>query len=204
MSDSYLTPANRVEDELIVKKSRFITWIAPAENREQAMALLEEARQKYPDARHHCWAYVLGNPANAASAAANDDGEPSGTAGKPMLNVIQHKNIGDIVVVVIRYFGGIKLGAGGLVRAYSGATQQATEKLELISKQPREIVTVTCHYNDEPLLRHWIESHQGELLEAQYTEEVLLKIALELPLIKELEALIAGWNGASLKILTAQ
>ncbi|CAG0912002.1 unnamed protein product, partial [Cyprideis torosa] len=114
MSAAFFVPASRVEHELVVNKSRFIAWIAPASDREQAMALLDEARLAYPDARHHCWAYVLGNPSNAASAAANDDGEPAGTAGKPILNVIQHKAIGNIMVVVIRYFGGIKLGAGGL------------------------------------------------------------------------------------------
>lgn len=198
MSDSYLSPAGRVEDELIVKKSRFITWIAPVENREQAMELLEEAREKYPDARHHCWAYVLGNPSNAASAAANDDREPSGTAGKPILNVIQHKNIGDIMVVVIRYFGGIKLGAGGLVRAYSGATQQATEKLELVSKYPKEEIQVFCQYNDEPLLRRWIEEQNAELLDANYTDRVELIISAQIAAREELAAMIAGWTDCEL------
>lgn len=160
--------------------------------------MLGLARKEYPDARHHCWAYVLGNPGNAASAAANDDGEPSGTAGKPILNVIQHKNIGDIMVVVIRYFGGIKLGAGGLVRAYSGATQQATEKLELVERKPMETVIVECQYNEEALLRRWIEDHQGQLINAEYSEQVALTITLEIQYLDKLANLIAGWHGASI------
>ena len=198
MSHIFLTPANRVEHELVVNKSRFIAWIAPATDREQAMALLDEARFAYPDARHHCWAYVLGNPTNAASAAANDGGEPSGTAGKPILNVIQHKGIGNIMVVVIRYFGGIKLGAGGLVRAYSGATQQAVELLDLVEQRPLETVQVLLAYPQEPLIRRWIDNHAAALIDADYGVEIVMRLQLEKSLRPQLEDWLAGRDGCRL------
>ncbi|MCW8886021.1 MAG: YigZ family protein [Motiliproteus sp.] len=116
MHNPYSVPQQRIEVETEIKKSRFIAWADRAENRDQAMAVLSEARNRYPDARHHCWAYLIGNPAQPKTQAMSDDGEPSGTAGKPILNVLQHNEIGDVMIVVSRYFGGIKLGAGGLVR----------------------------------------------------------------------------------------
>lgn len=200
MSDTFLIPAARVEHELVVNKSRFIAWVAPASDREQAMALLQEARLEYPDARHHCWAYVLGNPGNAASAAANDDGEPSGTAGKPILNVIKHKGIGNIMVVVIRYFGGIKLGAGGLVRAYSAVTQQAVDELELIEQRPLVSVDITLDYSHEPQLRRWMEDRAGALDSTQYGAGIVMTYRLEAAHLDELSDLLAAWQGASVSI----
>lgn len=123
MSKDYPIPAGFLERETEIKKSRFIARVAPVSSRDEVKAWLEQARNDHPDARHICWAYQIGRPGAAAEAAMNDDGEPSGTAGKPILSVIQHKDLGDVLVMVIRYFGGIKLGAGGLVRAYAGATE---------------------------------------------------------------------------------
>lgn len=198
MSDSFLSPLSRVEHELVVNKSRFIAWVAPVTERGQAMALLDEARRDYPDARHHCWAYVLGNPRNAASAAANDDGEPAGTAGKPILNVIQHKGIGNIMVVVIRYFGGIKLGAGGLVRAYSGVTQQATEQLKLIEHWPQSTLSLVLPYALEPSFRRWMENHKVLLVKVEYTTNIKMTIAINTKSEPLLFDWLAGREGAHL------
>jgi len=111
---SYHIATSVFEAQYTVKKSRFIARVVPIGSREDALAAVAVAKRDYPDARHHCWAYLLGEPGDARSAGMSDDGEPAGTAGKPILNVLQHGKFGDVLVVVIRYFGGIKLGAGGL------------------------------------------------------------------------------------------
>src|SRR5690606_32119147 len=103
----------------------------------------------------------IGRPGSAAEAAMNDDGEPSGTAGKPILNVIQHKDMGDVLVIVIRYFGGIKLGAGGLVRAYAGAAESVLSEVERVVQQARVQARVGLDFADEQPLRHWCEGHEG-------------------------------------------
>lgn len=175
---SYNVPACRRQAEFEVKKSRFIAWAGPIASRDDALALVSEARQQYPDARHHCWAYLLGNPQAASNAAANDDGEPSGTAGKPILNVIQHKGIGNLAVVVIRYFGGIKLGAGGLVRAYSAATEQVLADLPLQQLQSFVTCTVVCDFAHEQLVRHFCQQHQSHVESVEYRDQVHLHLAV--------------------------
>ncbi len=118
----YETVAGRAEHLEVVKGSRFIAWVAPAGDADEAAALVAEARKEHPDATHHCWAYRCG-----ADQRFSDDGEPGGTAGRPMLEVILRRDLDYVVTVVIRYFGGTRLGAGGLVRAYSGATARVLD-----------------------------------------------------------------------------
>ena len=179
MSQGYPIPAGFLERETEVRKSRFIARVGPVHDREQVKALVQQAWQDHPDARHVCWAYQIGQPGSAAEAAMNDDGEPSGTAGKPILNVIQHKDMGDVAVIVIRYFGGIKLGAGGLVRAYAGAAESVLSAVDRQVNQPLEQVTVTIPFALEQPLRHWCEQHQAGLAETVYGEGVT--ITLQLP-----------------------
>lgn len=176
---AYPIPAAPVQVETEVKKSRFIARALHVTCREQAMAALDQAVADYPDARHHCWAYLLGNPQSAASAAMSDDGEPSGTAGKPILNVLQHKGVGDVMLIVIRYFGGIKLGAGGLVRAYSGAAQSAMEVLAVEQREARLQMTLQLEFAAEQGLRHWLGLHGGEVVSTDYGESV--QVVVELP-----------------------
>jgi uncharacterized YigZ family protein len=181
-----------VEAEIEIKKSRFIARAAKVTERAAALAFVEQAKRDFPDARHHCWAYLLGDPDSAASAAMNDAGEPSGTAGKPILNVIQHKGVGDVVVVVIRYFGGIKLGAGGLVRAYSGAAQAAMSILPLAQARPVEAVELSLDFAKEQLLRHWAEQHEAELLQVDYGEQVQLRLSVPQDALDELGVFCAA------------
>ncbi|CAH0992685.1 IMPACT family member YigZ [Sinobacterium norvegicum] len=176
----YAIPAEAVELCYEIKKSKFIARVAYAGNRQQAMAVLEQARIDYPDARHHCWAYLLGDPKQPTSQAFSDDGEPSGTAGKPILNVLNHRGIGDIIVVVIRYFGGIKLGAGGLVRAYSTSTQQAVETLQTKTLVPMIEHRLLCDYAGEAEIRRWLEGAEGQLVDVDYGGELQMTIALPL------------------------
>ena len=177
-SRTYRIPAETLEVVTEVKKSRFITRVSPVRDKQEIKVFLEKTKQDYPDARHHCWAYLLGDPASASSAAMNDDGEPSGTAGKPILNVIQHKEIGDILVVVIRYFGGIKLGAGGLVRAYSGATETALSQIKTERLQPVISYELNFNFDKEQFVRHWLAKHQAEVISVDYRENVLLKTSV--------------------------
>ncbi|RUO34489.1 YigZ family protein [Aliidiomarina soli] len=176
---TFKTAAAFVADELVIKKSRFIGWAAPAATREEALQWVAKAQQDYPDARHHCWAYLLGRPEVATHAAANDDGEPSGTAGKPMLNVIQHKGIGNVVVIAIRYFGGIKLGAGGLLRAYSGTAERVLSQLPTTEQQSMTALDVRCDFAHEQVVRHFLEQHQGQLVDIRYSDRVQMR--LEIP-----------------------
>lgn len=176
MTSTYPVPVDTVETETEVKKSRFIARATRAISREEALAFVERARRDFPDARHHCWAYLLGNPSSASSAAMGDDGEPSGTAGKPILNVISHKGVGDVVVVVIRYFGGIKLGAGGLVRAYSGAAEAAMSILTIEQAVSTQHVLLTMDFSREQMLRHWLGQHQGEIVMVEYGVEVAIEV----------------------------
>ncbi|MCR8922740.1 YigZ family protein [Dasania sp. GY-MA-18] len=175
---SYLIPQSALRFELEEKRSRFICYLQPVSSRAEALAFLEQLRQQYPDASHHCWAYVIGNPQNPDSMAASDDGEPSGTAGKPMLQVLQYRQIGNIMAVVVRYFGGTRLGAGGLVRAYSAAVQQASEQLSLQRHIPLSQLSLQCSYPCEAIVRHLTDKVQGRIIEASYGADVQLLIEL--------------------------
>ncbi|MEQ5834787.1 YigZ family protein [Marinobacter sp. NFXS9] len=178
MSKDYPIPAESIEREIDIKKSRFIARVAPVNSREEAMAFLEQARADFPDARHHCWAYQIGRPGAATQAAMNDDGEPSGTAGKPILNVIQHKDMGDIMVVVIRYFGGIKLGAGGLVRAYAGATEAVLSDVTRRTQVPVRRLAITLDFALEQPVRHWCGQHEAHVEDVGYGEGVSMQVAV--------------------------
>jgi uncharacterized YigZ family protein len=189
---AYTIPADSIELCYGIKKSRFIARVGYASNRQQAMAVLEQARVDYPDARHHCWAYLLGDPKQPASQAFSDDGEPSGTAGKPILNVLNHRGIGDIMVVVIRYFGGIKLGAGGLVRAYSTATQQALETLPTKTLIPMIEHRLLCDYAGEAEIRRWLAAAEGQVVDVDYGGELQMTVSLPLSSESSLNEFVAA------------
>ncbi len=169
-------PAGAHESEHLVKKSRFIARLLPVQSREEVNEAVAQARRDYPDARHHCWAYLLGRPSDARNAGMSDDGEPAGTAGKPILNVLQHGHLGDVLVIVIRYFGGIKLGAGGLVRAYSAATQQVLDAAPSKTLEQWARCHVIAGFATEQAMRHWIDQHGGGIDEVGYSDAVHLQL----------------------------
>jgi uncharacterized YigZ family protein len=177
---SYPVPAELTRAEIEIKKSRFIAYAQTIETREQGMQWLDEIKAQYPDARHHCWAYLIGNPACASNAGMGDDGEPSGTAGKPILNVLQHKGVGDVMVIVVRYFGGIKLGAGGLTRAYGQAAQAVMEILPIIQQVEMVSIEVVCDFALEKQVRHFLEEAEGKLVSVDYANQVTLQLQLPL------------------------
>ncbi|ALM91664.1 MULTISPECIES: YigZ family protein [Alteromonas] len=175
---SYPVPAQQIENLYEIKKSKFIAFAAFADSREAAMSHLANVKQKYPDARHHCWAYLLGNPHSPSSAAMADDGEPSGTAGKPILNVLQHKGVGDVMIIVTRYFGGIKLGAGGLVRAYSTSAQQAMEQLPTREEVRLYDISIDIDFKHEQFVRHLCEQFSGKIVSCDYAQHVTVNVQL--------------------------
>lgn len=174
----YKIPAKRYRTEETIKRSRFIATIAHASTREDAKAFVSMIKDEFPDATHHCWAYVAGPPGDTARIGMSDDGEPHGTAGKPILTVLLHSEIGEIVAVVTRYFGGTKLGKGGLVRAYSGSVKTALAGLSI--KKKRDVVTLTAifDYSKMMAVRHMIESFDSGIIEETYEADVSFKIEL--------------------------
>lgn len=178
MSKDYPVPAGFLERETEIKKSRFIARVMPISTRDDVRSWIDQAHQDHPDARHVCWAYQIGRPGAAAEAAMNDDGEPSGTAGKPILSVIQHKDMGDVLVVVIRYFGGIKLGAGGLVRAYAGAAESVLSAVERMTQKVMVLIRVTMGFADEQPVRHWCGLHDGVVEALDYGVSVIAEVSV--------------------------
>lgn len=178
MSIDYPVPEGYLERETEIKKSRFIARVYPVSSRDEVRERVAEAHHDYPDARHVCWGYQIGRPGSAAEAAMNDDGEPSGTAGKPILSVIQHKDMGDVLVIVIRYFGGIKLGAGGLVRAYAGAAESVLSEVGRVVQQARIQAQVELDFADEQPLRHWCEGHEGAIESISYSSKVTALVSV--------------------------
>lgn len=175
---SYQTLEHAVTARLEIKKSEFITYAYPVGSREDAMFHVEQLRHKYPDARHHCWAYIIGDPNNTTSAGFDDDGEPNGTAGRPILNVLQHKAIGNVLVVVVRYFGGIKLGAGGLTRAYAGSAQAAVDMMTLSDYVPMAQVQILAEFATEAQCRYVVDSIGGRIEDVAYSKQVTLTATL--------------------------
>jgi uncharacterized YigZ family protein len=175
---SYQTLKNPVTARLEIKKSEFIAYAYPVNSREQAMFHVEQLREKYPDARHWCWAYIIGDPDNTTSAGFDDDGEPSGTAGRPILGVLQHKSIGNIIIIVVRYFGGIKLGAGGLTRAYAGSAQAAVDQMILQPYVPMTQVQILADFATEAQCRYVVESLEGTIEDVAYSKQVTLTVTI--------------------------
>lgn len=175
---SYQTLQSAVTARLEIKKSEFITYAYPVTSREQAMFHVEQLREQYADARHHCWAYIIGDPDNTTSAGFDDDGEPSGTAGRPILNVLQHKSIGNIIVIVVRYFGGIKLGAGGLTRAYAGSAQAAVDAMQLCPYVPMTQLQILAQFATEGQCRYIVDSLNGTIDSVDYSKEVRLSVTI--------------------------
>lgn len=173
MPFSLAAPAHH---ELFVKKSRFIACVEPVSGREQALLRVAQLKAEHPDARHVCWALLAGG-----QSAANDDGEPGGTAGRPMLEVLRHQDLQGVLATVVRYFGGIKLGAGGLVRAYTDAVAQALLTADKIPLVKQAQLACSVPYALEGLVRRELELAQAQLLAVSHASVVTLQFALPEP-----------------------
>jgi uncharacterized YigZ family protein len=174
----YRIPAGQHRVEQQVERSRFITTVAPAATPEAARAFIDAMRAEFPDATHNCWAFVAGPPGSTRAIGMSDAGEPHGTAGRPMLDVLLYSGIGEIAAVVTRYYGGVKLGKGGLVRAYGGGVQHALASLPVMLRTPTTEVEVVVAYNDVDVLRRLLEESGGTVAREEYGAEVVYAATL--------------------------
>ena len=178
MSKPYQVAAQEIIDETIVTRSRFICYLQPCASTAEAKAFIKSLQVLHPQANHHCYAFIAGRPKNSQLYGFSDDGEPSGTAGKPMLTMLMGSNIGEICAVVVRYFGGTKLGPGGLQRAYGGSVKQALAILPTKLKIPMVRKTLACQYTQLNDVLYFIGQIGGEVLQQDYNENVVLTLAL--------------------------
>ena len=180
--------------EYIEKKSRFLGEIHHVETEEEAAAVVAQARKKYYDARHHCYAWILG--ADGAVRKASDDGEPSGTAGIPMLKVIDGAGLRNVVVVVTRYFGGTLLGTGGLVRSYTQASQAAVQNAVIARMCRCKVIRIGISYAMLDKVLYFLRSSSVEPYAQEYTDRVTMKITVEEEKAGEILAGITSLTGA--------
>ncbi|WP_354622999.1 YigZ family protein [Psychromonas sp. MME2] len=195
-----MTPYNILKCDLSfqeeIKKSRFITYLAAAQGKQQALEYLQSIKEQHREARHHCWAYIGASPQNSTIMGCSDDGEPKGTAGKPMLAVLQGYNVGEIVAVVVRYSGGIKLGTGGLVRAYSNGLQQLGMQLETIEKRFYQQYQVECDYAQMATIESLLTAGSARIVEINYLQSVKAIIEIDIQYEQQfIEQLIALTQG---------
>ena len=174
----YLVPKSAVVFEEEIKKSRFITYLQHTEGLEDARAFWTKIKQEHPNARHHCWAAVAGKPTDSLQLGFSDDGEPAGTAGKPMLSALQGSQLGEISAVVVRYYGGILLGTGGLVRAYGNGVQQALKLIESKIKVERTPFKLDCDYGQLNLVQQLCEKYQVEILSQDFQANIHLILGI--------------------------
>lgn len=182
MADRYsiprLQPQEMHRTEQLIKRSRFIASTAHAPSAEDARAFVERIRQEFPDATHNCWAFAAGAPGTTARVGFSDDGEPHGTAGRPMLTVLLHGGVGEIVTVVTRYFGGIKLGTGGLVRAYQGAVQENMESLPTRERIIPAHLDVMLEYSRIERFRRLLPAHEARVIAEEFGADASFTVML--------------------------
>ncbi|MCA0971557.1 YigZ family protein [Halobacillus litoralis] len=198
MLESYYTVKPEGSEEVIIQKSRFIGYVKRCETEEQAQEFIQTIKQKHNDATHNCSAYMIGE--HDLIQKANDDGEPSGTAGVPMLEVLKKKGLKDTAVVVTRYFGGIKLGAGGLIRAYGGTASQAIDTTGVVRRQLMKEIKVTVPYHLLGKLENEVRQSKYTLDTINYLENVELIIYVESGLEQEFEDWIINLTSNQAKI----
>ena len=172
--DSYRTVYMEGQGEIVEKKSRFIATVRPVESEEQALLFLEEMKKKYWDARHNCHAFTVG--LNRECTRCSDDGEPSGTAGRPMMDVLLGEELYNTAVVVTRYFGGVLLGTGGLVRAYSAAVREGLRNSLIIEKKSGILLRVDTDYTAIGRLQYLAGERSLKILDSEYTDHVTTRI----------------------------
>ena len=174
----FVTIKKHVEVQIVEKKSKFIANLFPVESVVEAEAVIKEIKKKYHDARHNCMAYRVLEDGQIVEKS-SDDGEPSGTAGAPMLTILQKNQLTNVVIIVTRYFGGILLGTGGLVRAYSDSLLVAMERSAKIQKCEGVEMEITATYSDYELFKYYCKNHQISITNVEYSDLVICKIELE-------------------------
>lgn len=178
MSKEYKIAINEVSDETVVNRSRFICYLYPCRALDEAKDLVKKIQLLHPQASHHCYAFLAGAPDDSQLYGFSDDGEPAGTAGRPMLTVLQSGDIGQVCAIVVRYFGGTKLGTGGLQRAYGGSVRQALTFLNAEIKIPMVRKTLACQYTQVNDVLHALGQVEGAIVSQDYAECVLFILSI--------------------------
>ncbi len=202
--ESWLIPAAPVTFSEEIKKSRFITLLAHTDGVEAAKAFVDTVCAEHPDARHHCVAWVAGPPNDSQQLGFSDDGEPAGTAGKPMLAQLMGSGVGEITAVVVRYYGGVLLGTGGLVKAYGGGVQQALNQLATTRKTPLTEYTLWCDYAQLSGVETLLGQFEGKIVASEYQASVHLRVALPHSRQDAFSARLADFSRGTLQLLKTE
>ena len=187
MKETYYTISQDGQNQIEIKKSKFICHLFRIDNEEQAREYINQIKKEHYKANHNCSAYLLGE--NFEIQRSSDDGEPSGTAGVPILEVLKKNELQNTLAIVTRYFGGIKLGAGGLIRAYSTSVSEALDKIGMVEGKLQQILAITISYPQLGKLQNYLENEQITIQEINYLENITVKVAID---IKEIEIFIAS------------
>nr|WP_248628272.1 YigZ family protein [Enterococcus cecorum] len=187
MKETYYTISQDGQNQIEIKKSKFICHLFRIDNEEQAREYINQIKKEHYKANHNCSAYLLGE--NFEIQRSSDDGEPSGTAGVPILEVLKKNELQNTLAIVTRYFGGIKLGAGGLIRAYSTSVSEALDKIGIVEGKLQQILAITISYPQLGKLQNYLENEQITIQEINYLENITVKVAID---IKEIEIFIAS------------
>ncbi len=192
MNDRYYTVRGLGQAEVEISRSRFIAYVSPAATEDAALTFIEKIRKQHWDATHNCSAYIVGD--NDGFQKGDDDGEPSGTAGRPMLEVIKKLNVKDTVVVVTRYFGGIKLGAGGLVRAYSKSAAAGLEAAGVVERRLHTALAVTISYGLLGTVENQLRGHDYCIIDKQFAETVIIVCLVPTGSEETVKKKLADWT----------
>ena len=198
--ESWPIPAAPVTVIEEIKKSRFITLLAHTNGVEAAKMFIDSVRAEHPDARHHCVAWVAGPPDDSQQLGFSDDGEPAGTAGKPMLAQLIGSGVGEITAVVVRYYGGVLLGTGGLVKAYGGGVSQALAQLTTLRKTPLTEYTLQCEYGQLAGIETLIAQFSGRIVASEYQASVGLRVVLPAAGVAAFSAKLADFSRGTLQL----
>ncbi|NME50360.1 YigZ family protein [Enterococcus cecorum] len=201
MKEAYFTIYQNGEHQIEIKKSKFICHLFRIENEEQAKEYIAKIKKEHYKANHNCSAYMLGE--NFEIQRSSDDGEPSGTAGVPMLEVLKKNQLQNTLAIVTRYFGGIKLGAGGLIRAYSTSVSEALKEIGIVQGKLQQILDIIIDYPQLGKLQNYLENEQIAIQEIDYLEQITVKVAIDINQCKSFQnALIDLFNNQlSIQIL---
>ena len=194
-ASGYPIPARIYRVEQVIKRSRFITTVGHAPDSGAARSFVDRIRSEFSDATHHCWAFVAGPPGTTSSIGLSDAGEPHGTAGRPMLTTLLHSGVGEVCAVCSRYYGGSKLGTGGLARAYAGGVKLAIAGLPTETRTPREQVEFEVGYAYVDAIRRLAEHVDGRILSEDYGATVRYQIAVPTASLREFERRLADVTG---------
>jgi len=200
MTPDYLIAVNQVEHETLINRSRFICYLFPCQSAEQFKTQLKQLQEQHPNANHHCYAFVSNHPEDSQHYGFSDDGEPSGTAGRPMLSVLQGSKVGQLGAIVVRYFGGVKLGTGGLQRAYSQSVKNALEHLETTLKVATKTRQLSCEYHQLQEVMHLAEQTKSVIEQQDFKEKVILLLAIPVDQLKLFEQQLLTLSAGQLKL----